>query len=394
MPNRSSIRDQLNLQTYTLEYVVSGAFDGTTVAPPISVNPGSENYVAPDPVDGIYRRVLAEGENLGLVDLSLGSPNDGGIGDRYVRAVTAGNTGTNIFADGQLGVFDDLFRNIGLGGDPLLLELVRTISGFGGFYEPSCIAVPQGSYLGISGLPAATEEQPNIIRIQVEVPETPWDAALLEESCCCDSGESTDTPTDCPQIFNIDPSVIQVPVGPFPTITIFGSGFRDGLAIEAENTLLPGTFATLSQFAIIDSGTATVEVQAPTPAGTYALRIFDPADPENCFGEAELIVSDVIGFCPNPDDPGPIGGSPGQTLPGVSLSGTNMENITSIEFLDSDGITAGVVTITDQTTTSITFDLTISPVAATGPATLRIFGQDGPFQCPPVDFPAFIASPG
>ena len=82
MPSRpESIRSQTNLQTITIEYIVDGAFDGETVAPAISLDPTSDAYVQPDPVDGIYRVELEAGQNLGLIDLSLLS-DEGKGGDR------------------------------------------------------------------------------------------------------------------------------------------------------------------------------------------------------------------------------------------------------------------------------------------------------------------------
>jgi len=299
------VRQRTNLQTYTLEYITTGAFDGVTVAPQISLDPSSPNYVEPDPVDQVYRVRLEDGQNIGLIDLSLFGGDAGGVGDRYVRWVLAGNTDVATFVDGVLGVYDTTQRdNYDPAAAPLLLELARSINGVEGFYDRSCIMVPQGGYLGISGLPPAASGK-NVIRFHVQAPRTPWEAALVEESCCCDDG-GPNIATTCPEILDISPSLFP-PLGPADEqlLTIFGTGFRDGLAIQAERKPpdAPAT-ANLTEFTVIDENTATVIVEFPTPPGTYTLTIFDPADPENCSGSGDFFTGSLQ-VCPSVTDVNP-----------------------------------------------------------------------------------------
>jgi hypothetical protein len=294
MPARSdSVRSQTNLQTFTLEYIVDGPLDGQTIAPPIILDENSPDYVAPDPVDQVYRITLPPGQALGLIDLSLATPDAGGIGDRYVRWFIAGNSeNAGAFAFGTLGVYDNLLRQLQLAAAPLLLETVRTINGVPGFYEKSCIFVPQGAYIGISGL-AAPASGRNVVRINVQAPRTVWEAALAEESCCCDESGGMIPPTvACPAILDIAPTVALEPLAATPVVlTITGSGFRDGLAIRAPLALpATGPSASLGSFIVIDSNTATVEVVYPTAPGTYNLIIFDPADPLTCSTSATFTI--------------------------------------------------------------------------------------------------------
>jgi len=287
----SSVRSQTNLKTVTLEYSVDGPFDGVTVAPSISLDPTSPNYVEPDPVDRVYKVALPAGQALGLIDLSLVAPHEsGGIGDRYVRWVNAGDTTQSTsFVNGVLGVYDNLFPRLGLADEPLLLQQVRLVDGFPGFYERACIFVPQGAYLGISGL-AAPLQGVNRIRLNVQAPRTDWEGALLEESCCCDSGP---IPLTCPVILSIAPTTIPEPViPPFTMLTITGTGFRSGLAIEANrNPPDSPAVATLEAFTVVTENIATVVVASPTPPGVYTLTIFDPAQRETCSSSGNFTVS-------------------------------------------------------------------------------------------------------
>lgn len=280
MPARiDSNRSQTNLQAVTIEYVTTGPFDGRTVAPAIS-----PDNTSPDPADGIYRMVLAPGEAIGLIDLSFCGIDSGGMGDRYVSTATGGAVGgTGSFSAGALGVSDNVFVSLGLESDPLLIQTVQILNG-AIFYEKSCILVPQGCFLSISGLPSAAGGV-NVLRITIDAPQTPWHGALLEESCCCDAPDVI-----CPIINSISPSSVEEPVVGFVSISIAGSNFYQG--IEISGTRIDpddGAPASFQNLEVVDQGTATAEL-VTAPPGLYEISLFDPNNPE-CSGVGQLTVT-------------------------------------------------------------------------------------------------------
>lgn len=375
-PRIDDIRQRRNQQTYVFEYVLEGgSFDGLTVAPLIGIDPTQEDtYVAPDPVDGIRRLRLPAGTNLGLIDLSLGGQvDDGGIGDRFVQWVLGGNTGdpaSVVFGvNGFVGVADNSFVEQGLATVPTVLQSARSLAGQSGFYERACIKVPQGAYLAIAGMPAPADGSVSLIRFSVAVPDTPWTAALLEEYCCCDEGAEDGPDSECPEIFDIQPSTFDVPLDT-QTLTIFGSGFRDGLAIEAtRNPPDSPAAASLTNFSIIDSNTATVDVSFATLPGTYTLTIFDPFDPEGCSGSGEFTVNEGL-ECPEITDALPSVLTISNLTSGATLTGTNLDTVTQVEFRDSGGtirLTIPAFAFINQTATEIVLpDFALPAPTATG----------------------------
>jgi hypothetical protein len=382
-------RANKSLQTITLEYVTTGPFDGETIAPVISLDPTSPNYVEPDPVDQIYRLILPPGQALGLIDLSLAfNGGAGAIGDRYVRWIVTGNTvGSVSFVNGILGVYDDLPRQLQPLGSPLLLEIIRTLNGVSGIIDRSCGFVPQGSYLGISGL-AAPPSGSNIIRLYVQVPQSDWDAALVENSCCCDDGGGSPD-GDCPVILDISPIEIGVP----STLTIFGTGFREGLAIEAiRNPPDPPTPATLGTFSIVDGNTATVDVISPTPDGSYTLRIFDPADPEACSGSGEFTVGDGCAQFADENPVIPNSIAAGAPPLNMIVNGASLLNVISVEIRDSGGnplVNQPAFSFALQTNTQIDTGAIAIPLVPPQLGTIALLPAN-PFECGEVVFPLLI----
>ena len=309
----------------------------------------------------------------------------------------AGNTqGSVSFVNGILGVYDDLYRQLSVGTNPLLLELARSLNGVSGFYDRSCIFVPQGAYLGIDGLAAPTSGK-NLIRLNVQAPLTDWEGALVEESCCCDDGAGSGPNGDCPEILDISPSLFSAPP-PNTTLTIFGSGFRDGLAIEAtRNPPAPPFTAALSEFTIIDANTATVEVQQITEPGDYTLTIFDPTDPD-CAGTGQFTVIGVIGACPQFDEQDPVTPdtfAQGTVTNNVIIQGSGLTNVVGIEIRDSDGLVITSVPsfgFNDQQEGFIDVNIAIPPGATTGPGTLVLIPNPGD-ECPQVAT-AILITPG
>ncbi len=167
------------MRSYEIEYVVSGALDGTTLPPPfVPIDKSSATTIA-DPAtpegdsklpddDNIYRFDV---KDLGLIDPDFGV--GGAFGDRFISGLWINNS-DNVPTP-AVGVVSTRTR-----------ESTQEIITPGGltstFYRQSCIFVPQGSYLGIHS-PDEVDD-PWIVRMHIEAPENLEEYALLMKACC------------------------------------------------------------------------------------------------------------------------------------------------------------------------------------------------------------------
>lgn len=188
MSNATANRERTNLQSIAIEYRTTGALDGATVAPPISVDPTERDFVEPDPLDHIYRYPGILSQNIGLIDLSLVGIATGCRADRYVKAFFAAGVGTGVKfgAESELFIGDNVFAEFGQ--PPAVMQQVEIIAvGREAIFREICVTVPQGSMIGIKNLGSPVNPGTyNLIRIQILNPWTVWSAPLLEQACCCE----------------------------------------------------------------------------------------------------------------------------------------------------------------------------------------------------------------
>lgn len=193
MGTSNTPRERTVLKSIAIEYRTSGALDGETIAPFISLDPDSPHYIEPDPVDAIYRYPEILTQNIGLIDVSMaGIPGNGGaIGDRYIKGIILS---TGEFLPGPaIFVGDTIFVEDGIPVE--IVQVVVDAPPFPGpLYHPVCFTIPQGCYLGVQGLPPKIGDF-NVVRVQIWQAEngTVWSSPLLEQACCCEQ-EPRDRP--------------------------------------------------------------------------------------------------------------------------------------------------------------------------------------------------------
>jgi hypothetical protein len=168
------------LQMRTIEYQVPGLVDGVTPAPPVSFDPESPLYKAPEP-DGVVRFTADEitqltGGNLGLFDPDFGV--GGTFADRFLHMIEVRTGGAGAAA--TISVVDA--RDPNLAG----MEEILAPAAEADFYRDTCVFVPQGAALGLAGF-NAVPGQPVVIRINVVAWGSMEDYAHLLEQCCCET---------------------------------------------------------------------------------------------------------------------------------------------------------------------------------------------------------------
>jgi len=324
----------------TVEFVVEGELDGETPAPVVSIDPDSDDYVAPD--DRGIRVVRVEG-NLGLIDPDFNGL--GAQGDRCVPWVYLDTGGLAGEPDSQFAVVDVQEEEGVATPIPQVPQRFLT-GGMSTFFSQKPTSIPQGSSLAIYGYPAGSDK---IVRVNVVAPSTALEEAKIKEACCC-SNFPCITPGE-PVITSVTPN--SYPLDGESTATIEGewlytasptgnSPDGDGNAF----TLFPYDFMWVSEetgdtlptettgFRTSPFGGDTViEVTfTPTPgfeAGIYRLVGFDPYDPDcNTAGQDDpvfgVFTNEPI-VCP---DVTAVDGATGTVGPGsgyiLELSGTNL----------------------------------------------------------------------
>lgn len=179
------------MQSYEIEYVVSGSLDGTTVSPAFipldrqssagTIDPEelADDVAQPDE-DNIYRFDV---DDLGLIDPDFGV--GGSLGDRFIVGLWI-NSGVAAVDPSPVAVVSTREREI-------TLELIESsLVGQTNYYQQDCIFIPQGAYLGLTGWNAG--DDPVIVRLHVKAPESPEELAHMLEACCCgvDAGSASD----------------------------------------------------------------------------------------------------------------------------------------------------------------------------------------------------------
>jgi hypothetical protein len=328
-------------QQMTVEYIVEGELDGVTPAPPVSIDPTSDDYVAPD--DRGIRVVRVPG-NLGLIDPDFNGL--GAQGDRCIPWVYLDTDGIAGAPQSGFAVFDvqqeDGFTT------PLNQQVPRfSIGGIPTFFSEKPTHIPQGSALGVGFYPAGGEK---IVRINVVAPNTALEEAKIKEACCCANRPCPPTPP--PQITGLGAGFfptegesrtevdgfflfgVRPPTSPTenPNDNTYPYDFY-WVGVDTEDTLPTETVG----YSVNPDGSTVVEVTfTPTPnfeAGLYRLVGFDPFDPDcNTADEEDPPTAQ---FDPNPpvcptvfaidgDTGFVVGGTSGLA---ITLGGTNLGTI-------------------------------------------------------------------
>lgn len=164
------------LQTCVVRWRIQGAIDGSSRAPPFSIDPKAPDF-APYDDENVRVPQLVVG-NLGLIDVSFANLL-GGIGDRFVNFIFI-NSPTAGAADSRIAVV-----NQAPVGPPTLLETFEDVDlvGTGRFLRTECVFVPQGALLQIRNFPAGGGFRE--LTLGVSSATSALEEAQLISRCCC-----------------------------------------------------------------------------------------------------------------------------------------------------------------------------------------------------------------
>jgi hypothetical protein len=250
------------MQTYTLQYIVSGAVDGTTLTPPLSEATILQN--------GIYQ---FEVENVGVFDVdTVFSDTRQSIGDRFIRDL--------IIASPTPPIASLVF----LSGAELYFE--RIAQGFVTqlYNRPECIFVPQGSFMGIA-IGASGTPDPLIVRFSFVFGDDADDYPKLIRSCCCDQANC-----DPVTIADLDPT--DIVCGGIDTVTINGTGFNDSTIVSLSVPGCSNGSIFLNSQAIISDTEIEITVECISP-GLGCPVVVTVSNGPGCTAEATLTIDDA-----------------------------------------------------------------------------------------------------
>ena len=209
----------MSYQTYTLEYRVPGALDGSTL---------SEAFEAGSVLDPEQLHIF-EPAQLGLIDLTF-------QGQRSPRANRYAHW---FYLYNYSGALNDVLASVARYEDPAdpsipiveVRDLVIQIDPLQSIvYSRQCFFIPQGYLLRLRTAGRADESQDTVVRIGVFPPETQQEEILIRRAKCCLSGipDQRFEICDPPVLTSFSPPVeiINNPTETF-TVTIVGTGFTD-----------------------------------------------------------------------------------------------------------------------------------------------------------------------
>ncbi len=212
---------ETTLQMFTVEYTVTRNLDLITPAPTFSIDPASEDYLAPDN-DQIYRP--APVETLGFIDPDA-IFGTGAMGDRFLNVASIQSPITpppnaSIIVAASIGEGDGSD-----GVDLVIQEFLGTFppSGIGAFL--GCVFIPQGSGLSLGPITLPDGSEPIRVRLAVAAPQNRPNLARYLEECCCiqNAGDGDgDGDGDC-EIGVVIPN--GAPQGPLVEVTVVGTNF-------------------------------------------------------------------------------------------------------------------------------------------------------------------------
>jgi hypothetical protein len=221
------------LQTFSVEYVVTGSLDGTTPAPPFSIAPESPLYLRP--TENLYR--LPPVENLGIIDPDFGA--GGTFGDRFIYSldVSGPNPGTNF----RISLLDVTTAS------PRLLKILANLGASSTFFTNQCIFVPQGGGIGLVGL-TGSPSSPIVVRYNVVAAESEEEFAQILAACCCNGFQPQPPGPPCAAPPNPDdlPQTLDVALGSAIEVTLTGSDLGAVTRADAVNCETGQVIAGLS----------------------------------------------------------------------------------------------------------------------------------------------------
>lgn len=371
------IAKRVPFQQITVEYRVSGTFDGTTVAPNVVLDPSSDDFNEADD-RGIH--VVDVPGNLGIVDPDLiGSAAQG---DRCIPWVYIDTSGVAGIVTSRIAVVDNVERDDGINVPQSQLTKFTT-GGIPLFYSDVSTRIPQGSALGIVGY---LEDGVKILRLNIVAPHDAHEFANMLEACCCKGQECPDPP----EIDDIDENVLFTGESTDVTFDVTGGGFPEsGLAAtlwliqreDGEKEDESGG-ALLGEYVGQVSGvSATFRLTPPddTPPGVFIPVISNPNDPPcnntgPAIGPGTPTLTIWPADCPWVEEPQP-------GIPNVITEGGGVQNFT-VSGQNFAGPTVGEIRLIHQATgtlmdpvsfatdSDIQLTVTVNPVAPGDPTGL------------------------
>lgn len=243
----------MGLQTFTVEYRVSGLLDGVTPSPPLSAARVLSN--------GIYQFSV---DNLGLIDPSYDG-EVGSMGDRFMTDLIIKSPNAPV---GGL---------VAIVSDGLLYDTVyQTTDALSQFVN--CVPIPQGDRVSLDGFDAGVSPTPIVVRMQFRAASDNATYASLVNSCCC----CTNPPVITDVTWANDPSCILCEdTEGDRTVTVTGSNFSPTATVEIFNTSTSGlcelTLASIGSVTVVSSTEITFVVSCdggPTPSDCpFGIRI-------------------------------------------------------------------------------------------------------------------------
>jgi hypothetical protein len=216
----------MGLQTFTVEYRVSGQLDGVTPSPPLSDATVLSN--------GIYQFEVSD---LGLIDPSYDG-EIGSMGDRFMTNLIIKSPNAPVGGDVSL-VADGLVYDI-------IDQPTTTLSQF-----VNCVPIPQGSLVKLTGFDAGVSPTPIVVRMQFRAAEDGSSYALLIDSCCC----CTSPPVIESLSWTSSPACIDCEgLEADRTVTITGTGFTPSTSVSVSNASAEG----LCQFSTVVISDVTI----------------------------------------------------------------------------------------------------------------------------------------
>lgn len=262
----------MGLQTFTVEYRVSGLLDGVTPSPPLSAARVLSN--------GIYQFSV---DNLGLIDPSYDG-EVGSMGDRFMTDLIIKSPSAPV------------------GG---LVDIVSDGLPYDTVYQPTdalsqfvnCVPIPQGDRVRLDGFDAGVSPTPIVVRMQFKAATDNATYASLVNSCCCCTNPPVITEVTWPD----DPACVPCEgLAADRTVTITGLNFSATATVEIFNTgdgLCSMTLASISNITVVSSTEITFEVSCdggPTPSNCpFGVRVINSQGCTAELTDAFCINSDV-----------------------------------------------------------------------------------------------------
>lgn len=250
------------MQTYTLQYIVSGAVDGSTLTPPLSEATRLSN--------GIYQ---FEVENVGVFDPDvIFSDARRCVGDRLIRDLIVASPTPPVVSRILLSDFDEFAVDVAWG---FITQL---------YNRKTCVFVPQDSSLVIA-LGASGTPDPIVVRFSFVFGEDGETYPQLLRTCCCSQAE-------CEPVAITGLAPTDVVCGGLDTITITGSGFNDDSLVSLSLPGCSNASIVKNSQTILSDTEIEITVTCVSP-GLACPVVITVANGPGCTAEATLNLDNV-----------------------------------------------------------------------------------------------------